>query len=221
MSSSFRYSKVSTESSPDSPIEMPQPTHRQNRCCTAIEKLVFLRWPVTFFVLFTIVFCQLSILHGRLEGPEPGVEFNGLVPKCKLLQISLGMSHQVAVSHAYTVSTQKKVFRIDKRYRSDHRTLASINETKREWENLLPRKKPLSPPLHLHILTHTRWRRLHRHLRLQLPPTPTAHALPRSPRQTVLLNRRLPRAALPHAHGGRNGRSHHADPQQELCTRRK
>ena len=49
------------------------------------------------------------------------------------------------VTNPYAVTTEKKTFYTDKRYASDHRTMASINATKHQWMELMPRKTPNFP----------------------------------------------------------------------------
>lgn len=41
---------------------------------------------------------------------------------------------------SHLVSMEKKIFRADDRYASDHLTLESINATKDHWKDLMPRK---------------------------------------------------------------------------------
>ncbi|EMD90725.1 hypothetical protein COCC4DRAFT_68645 [Bipolaris maydis ATCC 48331] len=115
--SPFRYSKVSSESSQDSSLEHQRVPPRRNRCCSIFEKLEFLRWPVTFFLLFIILLCELSMLHNRPKAVPVGTDFNSIVP---------------------VFSTEKKIFRSDKGFRSDHRTMESVNKTKQQWAELLP-----------------------------------------------------------------------------------
>jgi hypothetical protein len=44
----------------------------------------------------------------------------------------------------HSVSMEKKIFRADDRYASDHLTIESINATKDHWSDLMPRKSKLS-----------------------------------------------------------------------------
>jgi hypothetical protein len=42
---------------------------------------------------------------------------------------------------SHPVSMEKKIFRADDRYASDHLTMESINATKGHWKDLMPRKR--------------------------------------------------------------------------------
>jgi hypothetical protein len=48
-----------------------------------LAKFKMLRWPVTVFMLVTILTCELSILRKQPPSLPIGGEINGLVPHCK------------------------------------------------------------------------------------------------------------------------------------------
>ncbi|EAT76501.2 hypothetical protein SNOG_16129 [Parastagonospora nodorum SN15] len=100
-----------------------------------------LRWPAALFILIVILTCELSILRRQPPSLPIGGEINGLVPH---------------------FSMEKKIFRADDRYASDHLTIESINATKDHWKDLMPRgsgfmhiqdykKYTLPPPMHFDV----------------------------------------------------------------------
>ncbi|KAF1835600.1 hypothetical protein BDW02DRAFT_597222 [Decorospora gaudefroyi] len=139
--SPFNYAKVSSESSHEDSLEQQQTHPEPGRLAgwyKAIEKFQFLRWPVTFFLLSVILFCELSILHKQPTSLQLGDEINHIVPK---------------------FSMERKIFHADDSYASDHKTMASINATKQRWKDLMPRgggfldvpdyaSHTLPPPMH-------------------------------------------------------------------------
>ncbi|CAA9961562.1 DUF3328 domain containing protein [Pyrenophora teres f. maculata] len=139
--SPFNYTKVSSDSSQLESLDQ-QPSRKNldevSGWRKTVDSVQFLRWPVTFFLLTVILICELSIFHQQSTPLKLGSEVNGLLPE---------------------FTTQKKTFHTDKRYASDHRTAASINVTKHQWMDLIPRgggflqipdytSHALPPPMH-------------------------------------------------------------------------
>ncbi|RMZ70428.1 Thioesterase domain-containing [Pyrenophora seminiperda CCB06] len=118
--SPFTYTKVSNESSQLDSLEPlpPPPSRLVSGWRRLADSVQFLRWPVTYFLLVVILICELSIFNSQSAPKSPGGELNGLVPE---------------------FATERKMFHADKRYASDHKTMASINATKQEWTDLMPR----------------------------------------------------------------------------------
>jgi hypothetical protein len=81
----FHYGKVSSESSDDT-LEGQQirldPSHPSiwNRIFTVGR---WICWPATFFLLLTILGCELSLMYSRPSSQEIGGEINQIVPGCK------------------------------------------------------------------------------------------------------------------------------------------
>ncbi|KNG45794.1 hypothetical protein DDE82_006856 [Stemphylium lycopersici] len=136
--SPFHYAKVHNENSIDDAVEREYNHTSSKRWHRTVDKFQFLRWSVAFFLLAAILTCELSILHNRPSALQLGGEMNGIIPN---------------------FSTEKKAFYTDKRYTSDHRTMESINATKAQWIDLMPRgggfievrdytSHTLPPPMH-------------------------------------------------------------------------
>jgi hypothetical protein len=86
----FNYAKIEGRSAEHSQEDLDQTQiHTERGRSTMWSKiynlLTFLRWPTTFFLLFVILICQLSIWHMQPVSSQIGGELNGLVPHCKLL----------------------------------------------------------------------------------------------------------------------------------------
>jgi hypothetical protein len=86
----FNYAKIEGRSAEHSQEDLGQTQiHTERGRSTIWSKiynlLTFLRWPTTFFLLFVILICQLSIWHMQPVSSQIGGELNGLVPHCKLL----------------------------------------------------------------------------------------------------------------------------------------
>jgi hypothetical protein len=86
----FNYAKIEGRSAGHSQDDLEQTQiHAEYGRSTMWSKihnlLTFLRWPTTFFLLFVILICQLSIWHMQPVSSQIGGELNGLVPHCKLL----------------------------------------------------------------------------------------------------------------------------------------
>jgi hypothetical protein len=83
------YAKISSESAEHSEDSLFQAqTHTERELPTTgmeiFDKITVLRWPATFFLLFAILVCGISILHKQPTSQSIGGEVNGLVPHCKL-----------------------------------------------------------------------------------------------------------------------------------------
>lgn len=140
--SPFRYSKVSSESSQDSSLENQRIPPRRNRCCSIFEKLEFLRWPVTFFLLFTILLCELSMLQNRPKAVLVGTDFNSIVPVCKL---------------AIQPPVQSPLMHLQ--FRPRRRSFAATRDsdpTTRQWNLSTKQKKngPISSPVSNYPFSH-------------------------------------------------------------------
>jgi hypothetical protein len=77
------------------------------------DKLQVLRWPTTFFLLFIIVVCEISILRKQTTSLPIGAEVNGLVPHCMLLTCR---SHGICLMARYLNMLTYEKSRKSKRY---------------------------------------------------------------------------------------------------------
>ncbi|KAH7402952.1 hypothetical protein BKA66DRAFT_578427 [Pyrenochaeta sp. MPI-SDFR-AT-0127] len=119
--SPYNYSKVGGESCTEELSEYKQKNSEPDRFASwskAGEKFQFLRWPVTMCLLFSILVCELSILHKQPSSLQLGGELNALIPN---------------------FSIEQKIFHVDIKYASDHNTITSMNLTKQYWRDLMPR----------------------------------------------------------------------------------
>lgn len=179
--SPFTYTKVSSNSSQVDPFEQQAPNHKADKLSgwrKAADSVQFLRWPVTFFLLIAVLVCELSILHEQASSLKLGGEINNLIPECKSIGVYITSPSEYNVTNPCAVSTEKKTFYTDKRYASDHKTMASINATKHQWMGLMPCKTPNFPhaqPLHASThLTKTQAAAASS----KFPTTPRTHSLP-------------------------------------------
>ncbi|KAJ4370254.1 hypothetical protein N0V86_008991 [Didymella sp. IMI 355093] len=115
---SFRYGKVSNESSTDDESQTHPGPGRVTFWSRICDTTLKLRWPCTFFLLLVILAVQVQILHRQPIAMPVGGEMNGIVPH---------------------FGTSQKRFLKDTRYNSDHKTASSITITKANWLALAPR----------------------------------------------------------------------------------
>lgn len=137
----FPYSKVVPESAEHDDSDTESAPFEENfRSSTfwtrLLSKIKALKWTVVFLLLCANLLCELSVLRRQPSILPIGAELNGLVPRCMVTttQAFWGVSLITVVSQEY------KKFRDHGLYASDHKTMESINATKRNWEDLMPSK---------------------------------------------------------------------------------
>lgn len=84
--SPFSYAKVSSKSSQDQSLEQ-QETHpgpnQTSKWRKTVKMFRALRWPLSCFLLSSILVCEVSILHAQPASLQIGGDINGLVPTCE------------------------------------------------------------------------------------------------------------------------------------------
>jgi hypothetical protein len=84
---SFNYSKIGTRNATlnQDDFDKSQEHGQSMMWIKAYDKLQYLRWPSAFFLLLSILVCQILIFRSQPASMPIGGELKNLVPHCKLL----------------------------------------------------------------------------------------------------------------------------------------
>jgi hypothetical protein len=83
----FEYSKIEGRNAKinQADLEGLPEQGRSTMWSKAYDMLQYLRWPSAFFVLLSILVCQILIFRSQPASMPIGGELNGLIPHCKLV----------------------------------------------------------------------------------------------------------------------------------------